>query len=117
MSILSLKITQNALNIKTKLTLCLIFIIGIFLIRVFSSVVCFSIIRFYFSFYIFFILFRSTVKFLFDTTFNYFRNFIVQLENSNNSTSFIKKDIYLISSKSLLYALSFGRNMHKGLIF
>ena len=29
----------------------------------------------------------------------------------------IKKDIYLVLSKSVLYAQSFGRNMHKGLIF
>ena len=32
---------------------------------------------------------------------------------SNNSSSFIKKDIYLVSSKSFLYALSFWRNIHK----
>ena len=66
----------------------------------------FSIIRFYFTFYIFFILFRSTIKFFFDTNYNYFINFIVKLENSNNSTSLIKQYIYLVSSKSVLYALN-----------
>ena len=35
----------------------------------------------------------------------------------NNSSSFIKKDMYVVSSKSFLYALIFGGNIHKGLIF
>ena len=35
----------------------------------------------------------------------------------NYSSSFIKKDIYLVSSMSFLYALIFGRNIHKGIIF
>ena len=144
MSILSFKITQNALNIKANLILYLIFFLRIFLIRIFfirilfiriffmrifcficnvvrdlfffnnmftfkkhltiftccksridqnyrsanklrtffwyfvtvNICVGFSIIRFYFNFYIFFILFRSTIKFFFDTTFDYFPNFI-----------------------------------------
>ena len=33
-----------------------------------------------------------------------------------NFSSFIKKDIHLVLSKSFLYALIFGKNMHKGLI-
>ena len=35
----------------------------------------------------------------------------------NNSSSFIKKDLYLVSSKSLQYSLIFGSNIHKGLTF
>ena len=42
--------------------------------------------------------------------------FQISLNFSKKISSFIKKDIHLISSKSLLYALIFGRNMHKGLI-
>ena len=34
---------------------------------------------------------------------------------SNNLLSFIKKDIYLVSWKSFLYAVIIGRNIHKGL--
>ena len=36
---------------------------------------------------------------------------------SNNLSSSIKKDIHFVPSKSFLYALIFGRNIHKGLIF
>ena len=36
---------------------------------------------------------------------------------SNNSSAFIKMGIYLVSSKSLLYACICGRNMHKGLFW
>ena len=43
--------------------------------------------------------------------------FQISLYFSNNFSSFIKKDVYLVLSKSLLYALNFGRNMNKGLIF
>ena len=41
----------------------------------------------------------------------------ISLYISNNSSSFIKKDIDLVTSKSLLYALIFGRKIHKGLLF
>ena len=41
----------------------------------------------------------------------------ISLYFSNNSSSFIKKDINSVSSKSFLYAVYFGRKMHKGLIF
>ena len=36
---------------------------------------------------------------------------------STNSSFYIKKDIHLVSLKSLLYALISGRNIHKGLFF
>lgn len=36
---------------------------------------------------------------------------------SSNSSSFIEKDIYFVSSKSLLYALTFGRIIHNGVTF
>ena len=45
-------------------------------------------------------------------------NFLqISLYFSNNLSSFIKKNTYLVSSKSLLYALLFGINISKSLIF
>ena len=41
--------------------------------------------------------------------------FQILLYFSKNSLSFNRKGIYLVSLKSLLYRLIFGRNMHKGL--
>ena len=41
----------------------------------------------------------------------------ISLYFSNNSSSFLKKDINSVSSKSFLYAVYFGRKTHKGLIF
>ena len=41
----------------------------------------------------------------------------ISLYLSNNSSSFIKKDINLVSSKSFLYAVTFRRNIHKDLSF
>ena len=41
----------------------------------------------------------------------------ISLYFSSNSSFFIKKDIYLVSSKSLLYALIFGSITHKDLAF
>ena len=40
--------------------------------------------------------------------------FPISLFFFNNSLSFIKKDIYLVSSKSFLQALVFVTNIHKG---
>ena len=74
----------------------------------------FSIIRFYFSVQIFFMVYRFTIKFLFDTILTFLK---ISLYFSNNSSSHIKKDMYSFSSKSLLYALIFGINMHKDLTF
>ena len=73
----------------------------------------FPIIRFYFSFYIFSIVYRVAAKFYFDDIADVFQ---ISLYFSDNFSSFIKKDIDLGLSKSLLYALIFGRSMHKGLI-
>ena len=41
----------------------------------------------------------------------------ISLYFSNKSSSFVKKDIYLVSSKSLIYALNFRTNIHKGQVF
>ena len=47
----------------------------------------------------------------------YFLHFSqISLYFSNNSSFFIKKYIYLVSSKSFPYALIFGRNMHESLM-
>ena len=43
--------------------------------------------------------------------------FQISLYFSDNFSSFIKKDVYLVLLKSHLYALIYGRNMHKGLLF
>ena len=50
-----------------------------------------------------------TIKFFFDEK--------ILLYFFNDSSSFIKKGIYLVSSKPFLYALIFGSNIHRGLIF
>ena len=65
----------------------------------------YSFIRFHFSFYILFIAYRLTIK-----------SFLIMLLTlsqislyfSSESLSFKKKDIYLVSSGSLIYALIFG---------
>ena len=59
----------------------------------------FSIIRFYFSFKIFFVVFRITIKLF------------------NNWSFFIKKDLSLVLSKCFLYALILEGNVHKDLFF
>ena len=41
----------------------------------------------------------------------------ISFHSSTNSSFYIKKDIHLVSLKSLLYALISGRNIHKGLFF
>ena len=65
----------------------------------------FSIIGFYFNFWMFFVVYRITTKFF--SIFNKFCYIFL-----NNSSFFIKKDIHSVSSKSLLYALNFGRNIY-----
>ena len=50
-----------------------------------------------------------TIKFFFDEK--------ISLYFFNDSLSFIKKGIYLVSSKPFLYALIFGSNIHRSLIF
>ena len=65
----------------------------------------FSFIRFYISFYIFIIVYRLTIKSLFNILADFVPNFIISLYFSSNSSFFIKKDIYLVLSKSFLYAL------------
>ena len=67
----------------------------------------FSIIRFYFSFKIFFVVFRITIKLFTDSVFKLF----------NNWSFFIKKDLSLILSKFFLYALILAGNVHKDLYF
>ena len=74
----------------------------------------FSFIWFYFGCYILFIVYRVAVKFFFGNVAVFFQ---MSLYFSNNFSNFIKKDIHLVLSKSLLYALMFGRNMHNGLFF
>ena len=69
----------------------------------------FSLARFCFSFQIFFIVYRLTIRFYFFPKFNYFLLTIYHLLS--------KKDKYLVSKKSLLYALIFNKNMHKVLSF
>ena len=67
----------------------------------------FSIIRFYFSFKIFFVVFRITIKFFTDSVFKLF----------NNWSFFIKKDLSLVLSKFFLHALILEGNVHKDLFF
>ena len=67
----------------------------------------FSIIRFYFGFKIFFVVFRITIKFFTDSVFKLF----------NNWSFFIKKDLSLLLSKFFLYALILAGNVHKDLYF
>ena len=55
------------------------------------------------------------MKFFIYGIFNLFPNSIIYF--CKNSSSFIKKDIHLVPSKSLLYALIFGRNIDKDLSF
>ena len=63
--------------------------------------------RFFSSFYIFCIVYRITIKLFSDNVANCFAHF----------TIFYQKDKYLVLSKSLLYTLIFGSNMHEGLFF
>ena len=63
----------------------------------------------------FYIVYRLTNKSIFNAIPNFF--FQILLYFFNNLSPFIKKDIYLVSSKTLLNALNFGRNIHKCLIF
>ena len=74
-----------------------------------------SIIRFYLIFQIFFIVHRFTIKFFLDTIFNFFSKFYYIFLLIYHF--FIKKDIYLVSSKSPLYAFIFWRNIHKDKFF
>ena len=75
----------------------------------------FSIIRFYSSFLIFFIVSRFTIKSFFNTIAGFFPNFIIIFYHF--ITFYKKKSIYLVSSKSPLHTLIFGRNIYKSLIF
>ena len=71
----------------------------------------FSLIRFYFSFQIFIVAYRVFVKTFFNSIADFDPNFI---NFFSILLSFIKKDIYLVPSKSLLYALTFESIIHKG---
>ena len=62
----------------------------------------------------FFIVYRFTMKSFFSVIAGFFQ---ISFYFFNNSSSFIKKDLYLVSSKSLQYSLIFGSNIHKGLAF
>ena len=85
----------------------------------------FSIIRFYFSFQTFFVEYRFTIKFFFDVIADFFPNFVIFLYLSFSIFLFFSLLVLFIvfyyicldSQKSLLYALIFGKNMHKGQIF
>ena len=74
-----------------------------------------SLIRCYFSFQIFCIIYRFTITFFFDVIADFFSQ--ISLYLSINSSFFTYQKRYLVSSKFLLYAFIFRRNMHKGLIF
>ena len=78
-----------------------------------NSILCvdFFLIRF---FLIFLIMYSFTIRYFFDSNADFFPNFIAFF---NRFSSFVKKDMHLVLSKSLLYALIFGKNMNKGLIF
>ena len=67
-----------------------------------SMSVGFSILRYDFTFQIFFVEYRFSIKICFGAIFNFLLNFI----SFNNSSCFTKKDIYLASSKSLLYVFN-----------
>ena len=60
-------------------------------------------------------MYRFTITIIFLFYYWYFVKF--HYIRSNNFSSFIKKSIHLVLSKSLLYALIFGRNKHKDLFF
>ena len=53
-------------------------------------------------------------KFYFDNDAEFFPNFIMF---SNNFSSLNNKDTHLLLTASLLYALTFRRNMYKELLF
>ena len=74
----------------------------------------FSLLKFYFSFQIFFVIHRFTIELFFDAPTDFFSNFIYIFLIIHH---FLSKKIYLVSSKSFLYVLTFGRSVHKGLIF
>ena len=74
----------------------------------------FSLLKFYFSFQIFFIIHRFTIELFFDAPTDFFSNFIYIFLIIHH---FLSEKIYLVSSKSFLYVLTFERNVHKGLIF
>ena len=73
--------------------------------------------KFYLSFWIFCIIYRFT-----GSQSNSFLMLLLTFSKiifhfSNNLSSFIKKDKYLVSSKSLLYKHIFGKNMQKSRTF
>ena len=61
-----------------------------------------------------FIVYWFTIKFVLRLSLSFSQ---ISFDFSNNSSSFIKKRINLVSSKSFLCAVIFGRNIHKGQIF
>ena len=67
----------------------------------------FFLIRFYFSFQIFIIEFRFTVKLIFWYYLQFFPQ--VLLYCTNNSASFVNKDIFIVSSVSSIKALLFEK--------
>ena len=79
-----------------------------------KNCVGFSFIKFYFSFKILFVVYRSTIKSFFKAIADVFQ---ISLYPSNNSSFIITTHIYLVSSKTLLYALILENNIHKGLTF
>ena len=73
----------------------------------------FSLLKFYFSFQIFFIIHKLLSNYFLMLLLT-FSNFIYIFLIIHH---FLSKKIYLVSSKSFLYVLTFGRSVHKGLIF
>ena len=82
--------------------------IQLFLLSCFFHSIDFNFIRFYFSYQIFFTMYRLTIKLLLTLS-------QIQWYFSSNLLSFIKKDIYLVSLKFLLYTFIFGSMIHKGI--
>ena len=60
---------------------------------------CFYLHNIIFNFYIFFIVYWFTVKFFLNSIVDFIPDFIFLFHFSDNSSSFIKKDLHLVSSK------------------